>query len=246
MARSQLLLKLFAILLFGSFSSLFVRNAVAAPITAVSIPNNHLAGPDTFYKRDNLLEYEDFQDGIQTEATQAEEINHLDSFIGDLGKALKIIPKIIKKIKPGPKPKLPSTVYPSLAACEAVINTQGKPVVFFSNAVPRDAADRFAQVGVDGVVLSNAFPKLFLKKRTDVDDPGDKLYTEFLDRVSLALANKSADTVYLVTSKAGPMADRTWARIEEPALHANPAVKRIIRVDSEDTRNRDPNYWVRG
>lgn len=120
-------------------------------------------------------------------------------------------------------------------------------MVFYSNAFPRDAAYKFSQSpGVDGIILNNALPKLFLKKKTNVDDAGDKLYNEFLDRASLALARKSGGTVYFVTSKAGPLAERIWKRIEEPALHGNPAVKRIIRVDSEDFADRNPNYWVRG
>lgn len=248
MARSQSFLKLFAIFLFGSFFSLFVQNAVAAPITAISISNNHLAGPETFYKRDE----EEVDQGFQ-------EL----SFVGDLGKALpKIVkeaPKIVKEIpkvigkggKGGKKPKeppkkLPAPEYPNLAACEAAINTQGKAVVFYSNAQPRDAAYKFSQSpGVNGIILNNALPKLFLKKKTNVDDPGDKLYNEFLDRASLALAKKSSGTVYFVTSKAGPSSDRIWKRVEEPALHGNSAVNRIIKVDSENFADRDHNYWVR-
>ncbi|TLD36550.1 hypothetical protein E2P81_ATG02332 [Venturia nashicola] len=241
MARSQSLLKLFTILLFGSLFFLFVQNAVATPITAVSTPNNHLTSPETFYERDDPLELEDFQDGIQTEATQVSR-----GFLPGLGKALgkitKIVPKIINKFKG--KPKIPPPIYPSYAAIEAAMNTQGKPVVFFSNSVPKNAALELAEA-VDGVFLRKTLPRFYLKKQTNVDDPENKLHTEFLKRCSLALARKSSGTVYLVTSRAGgPRSDSFWTRIEEPALLVNPAVTKIIRVDSEDTKIWN-DYWDR-
>lgn len=264
MARSQSLLKLYAILLFGAFFSLFLQNAVAAPITAIGRSYKPLAGPEALYKRDEA-EFEDFQDVVQVKATDVEfaatQDDESTSLIGDINKVLhhdppkivKVPPKIIipkgkkgkGKEKAAPSP-LPSPVYPNIGQCEAAIALHGKATVFYSNAQPRDAAYKFSQSpGVNGVILNNALPKLFLKKKTNVNDPGDKLYNEFLDRASVALAKKSSGTVYFVTSKAGPMADRIWKRLEEPALHANPAVTRIVKVDSEDFAKQDHDFWVR-
>lgn len=355
MVRSRLPLKLFSILLFGSFfPRVFILNAVAAPVTVVGIPNNHLAGVNIFYKRNDFLKSENFQDDIQTSATptseeknhhpndpdpfhdpskrdslsnlgnlqeriqasakQASGIKQPDGLFDGLGKLFQFIPKILQKIrggskkdsnkasndvpnkasnnvpnkapikdsnkastsnsnkastsnfnkaptsdsnkdpnkassptKPPTKPKLPLPVYPDYAACYAAINTQGKTVVYYTNLHPKSAALTFAKHRVDGIVLGNALPKGFMRKETwGVDDHEGKEFTAFLERVSLALSRKSEGTVYFVTSKEGPKADSIWKTIEEPALHANPRVDRIVRVESEDLTKEYHDFWVRG
>lgn len=274
MARSKPLLKLLAILLFLSFFSLFVQNAVAAPLTAVSTTNienfqdgiqteatqaeekNHPVDLDAFNdlpkrwsrtKRDDLLPVKNFQERTQAEAAQVEQTHQPDGLWDGLVRvAFEIIPKIFQKLRGTPRAALRVPLYPDLAACERAINTRGKPIVFYSNSEPKDAPIRFAMSpSVNGVVLSTALPRGFLLRK-EGEDEGGRLHQEFLERVSLALSNKSKGDIYFVTSKAGPKPESIWTKIEEPALKANLAVNRIIKVDSEKTSNRDHNFWVRG
>jgi hypothetical protein len=234
MARTRLsnsLLRLFNLLLICLLSSVLLETVVAAPIHAVSAPH--------FLKRSSLSIY-------QRDITSAEtELLELTTPPPNKPAPAKPQPGPSKPpAKPAPPPT-PPPVYPNLRECENAINLGGKTVVFYSNADPGDAAYKFSvSPGINGVILNNALPKGFMKKRSGPDD-GNRLYNQFLNDASKALALKSSGSVYFVTSKEGPKEDKIWKQVEEPALHANLAVKRIIKVDSGDFSKRDNDFWVR-
>lgn len=219
--------------------------------------DNPLASPETFYKGDEATIYDNSLDNLlaspetfyrRDEATTSDNPLKRDGvskgLVGPFGKVLTFITKLwtpAGKKKPVPRKGVakagPIPVYPSQAQCEAEIHTYGRPVVFFSNSHDKKAPLYFAE-SVGGVCLIDTVSNGYIRRNRNIEDPGGKIYTQFLQRMSLALARKSAGTVYIVTQKAGPMPGRMWERIEEPALRANPAVKKVVRVNSEDFNDR--------
>ena len=239
MARSNVTKSLFRLstLLLCILSTFLFKTAVAAPIHAISAPHFLERGLIDIYQRD-----------ITASEAQALEFAPPPPTKPAPGPAKP--PTGPAKpptgpTKPPPPPSPPAPVYPTLAECEAAMNLASRAPVFYSNSDPKDAAYKFSQLpGVNGVTLNNALPKRFMTKRSG-PDPENKLFDKFLDNASEALAKKSSGTVYFVTSKEGPKSDRIWVRVEEPALHRNLAVKRIVKVDSEDLSKRDNDFWVR-
>ncbi|KAE9989669.1 hypothetical protein EG327_002390 [Venturia inaequalis] len=226
MAPSLSLLKLFAILLFTSFFffPLFVQNAIATPIT---ISNHFLASPETFYKQDEATIFDNSQDNLLASPKTFYKGDEATIYDNSLDNLLASPETFYRRDK--------ATTSDNPLKRDGV--SKGLVVVFFSNSHDKKAPLYFAE-SVGGVCLIDTVSNGYIRRNRNIEDPGGKIYTQFLQRMSLALARKSAGTVYIVTQKAGPMPGRMWERIEEPALRANPAVKKVVRVNSEDFNDR--------
>ncbi|KAE9972451.1 hypothetical protein EG328_004982 [Venturia inaequalis] len=228
MTTSPLLPKLFAILFFTSFFfSLFVQNAAATPITT---SNNLLTSPETLYKRTEA----GFFDGPDDK-----DENPARKFLGFIHKVFPG-PRGGRRQGPGRKKtknrKKHDTDYPDQAECDEEVSTKGKPVVFSTNFNDKLIPSVFAKT-VGGVTLSDTVSAGFMRKNPKVKDPRGQVYDDFLERLGLALAKKSSGTVYVVDAKI-ETSNKVWKKFQEPALHANPRVTKLIRVNSVNFADR--------
>lgn len=149
-----------------------------------------------------------------------------------------------------------SNPYPDLQGCRDAHQASSKPSVFFSNLDPKNQADRdkpdtFA-ASIGGQTFKLAFgtqpsdsSKPFTDRRTGAGSR--TFYKQFARDFSQAFAEKATGIAYVLlrdtTGADGPRSDSVWTVVERPALEANTAVSKIVKVDPKDLSQTD--LWVR-